>query len=53
VNEEALAHLEAFAPITKQKAVGSSVRDADIRDGFIGLGYEHCHCAIGIAMLHS
>ena len=31
--------------------VGFSVRDADIRDGFIGLGYEHGHPAIVIVML--
>lgn len=33
--------------------VDSSVRDADIRDGFIGLGYEYCHSAIGIVILPS
>lgn len=33
--------------------VGSSVRDADIRDGFIVLSYEHRHSAIGIVMLPS
>jgi hypothetical protein len=33
--------------------VGSSVRDADIRDSFIGLSYEHRHSALGIVMLPS
>jgi hypothetical protein len=33
--------------------VGSSVRDADIRDSFIGLGYEHRHSAVRIVMLPS
>jgi hypothetical protein len=31
--------------------VGSSVRDSDIRDGFIGPTYEHRHYTIGIVTL--